>query len=236
MGSRSNMVALCVVLLSLAVGGVGAQVRAPDARPGIAVLPFDNGGSYGQDKENFDALQKGIAGMLISELAQNPAARVVEREDIQKLLDEQNLGSAGRVDPLTGAKIGKLVGARYVVLGTFIDFYGDFRVDARLVNVETSEIVKVESERMQRDHLYDIVKTVATKLMKDATLPPLSKPASDQRMNRQVPTEALTFYSRALLYQDRGERDKAADMYQRAIAVFPEYAEATEGLKRLKNS
>ena len=64
--SRSSMVVLCVALLSLAAGGVGAQARTPDARPGIAVLPFDNGGSYGQDKENFDALQKGIAGMLIS--------------------------------------------------------------------------------------------------------------------------------------------------------------------------
>ena len=199
-------------------------------------MPFDNGGSYGQDKENFDALQKGIAGMLISELAQNPAARVVEREDIQRLLDEQNLGSSGRVDPQTAAKVGKLVGARYVVLGTFLDFYGDFRVDARLVNVETSEIVKVESDRMQRDHLYDIIRTVASQLMKDASLPPLPKPASDQRMSRQVPTEALTYYSRALLYQDRGQREKAVDMYQRAIAVFPAYAEAAEGLKRLTNS
>src|SRR6266403_1896039 len=129
-------------LLSLALLGsvgrdLGAQGRGQDTRPGIAVMPFDNGGSYGQDKENFDALQKGIAGMLISELAQNPAARVVEREDIQRLLDEQNLGSSGRVDPQTAAKVGKLVGARYVVLGTFLDFYGDFRVDARLVNVET---------------------------------------------------------------------------------------------------
>jgi TolB-like protein len=236
MGSRSSIAVLCVLLLPLAVGGVGAQARGSDTRPGIAVMPFDNGGSYGQDKENFDALQKGIAGMLISELAQNPTARVVEREDIQKLLDEQNLGSSGRVDPQTGAKIGKLVGARYVVLGTFIDFYGDFRVDARLVNVETSEIVKVEKAQMQRDHLYDIIKNVATQLMRDASLPPLTKPASDPRMSRQVPTEALTYYSRALLYQDRGERDKAVDMYQRAIALFPEYAEAAEGLKRLKNS
>jgi len=236
MGSRSRIIVLCVMLLSLAVGGAVAQARPSDPRPGIAVMPFDNGGSYGQDKENFEALQKGIAGMLISELAQNPAARVVEREDIQKLLEEQNLGASGRVDPQTGAKIGKLVGARYVVLGTFIDFYGDFRVDARLVNVETSEIVKVESDRMQRDHLYDIIRTVATRLMKDASLAPLAKPASDQRMSRQVPTEALTYYSRALLYQDRGQRDKAVDMYQRAITVFPEYAEAAEGLKRLKNS
>jgi tetratricopeptide (TPR) repeat protein len=174
--------------------------------------------------------------MLISELAQNPSVRVVEREDVQRLLDEQNLGTSGRVDPQTAAKVGKLVGARYVVLGTFLDFYGDFRVDARLVNVETSEIVKVESDRMQRDHLYDIIRAVATRLMRDANLPPLSKQASDQRMSRQVPTEALTFYSRALLYQDRGQRDKAVDMYQRAIAIFPEYAEAAEGLKRLKNT
>ncbi len=238
MGSRLRFAVLSAAIAPLAAwgGGLRAQGRGADTRPGIAVMPFDNGGSYGQGKEDFDALQKGIAGMLISELAQNPAARVVEREDIQKLIEEQNLGAAGRVDPQTAAKIGKLVGARYVVLGTFIDFYGDFRLDARLVNVETSEILKVEKDQAQRDHLFQIIQNVAGRLMKDANLPPLPRQASEQRMSRQVPTEALTFYSRALLYQDRGQRDKAADMYQRAIAVFPEYAEAAEGLKRLKNS
>jgi TolB-like protein len=219
-------------------GDLGAQGRGggQDTRPGIAVMPFDNSGSYGQDKENFDALQKGIAGMLISELAANPAARVVERAEIQKLLEEQNLGATGRVDPQTAAKVGKLVGARYVITGAFIDFYGDFRLDARIVNVETSEIVRVESDRMQRDHLFDIIRNVAARLMKDTNLPPLPKQASDQRMSRQIPTEALTFYSKALLYQDRGQKDKAVEMYQRALAVFPEYAEAQQGLERVKNS
>ena len=227
-----------VTLSALAVGFalMAAPARAQDTRPGIAVLPFDNSGSYGQDKENFDALQKGIAGMLISELAANPAARVVEREQIQSLLEEQNLGAGGRVDPQTAAKIGKLVGARYVITGTFIDFYGDFRVDLRLVNTETSEIVKVESDRMQRDHLFDIIRGLAVKLMKDVNLPPLPKNVSDQRMSRQVPTEALTYYSRALLYQDRGQKDKAIEMYNRALAVFPEYTEAQTGLQRVKTS
>lgn len=229
---------LTALALLVAASGeqLSAQARGQDTRPGIAVFPFDNGGSYGQDRENFDALQKGIAGMMISELASNAAARVVERDQLQKLLDEQNLGSAGRVDPQTAAKIGKLVGARYVVTGVFIDFYGDFRLDARLVNVETGEIVKVESDRMQRDHLFDLLRTVTTRLMKDANLPPLSRQASDQRMGRQIPTEALTYYSRALLYQDRGDKDKAADMYQKALAVFPEYAEAQQGLQRVKSS
>ena len=225
-----------MTVLSLVPALVGAQQRSQDTRPGIAVFPFTNGGSYGQGKEDFDALERGIAGMMISELAQNPAARVVERQEIQRIVDEQNLVGQNRVDPQTAAKIGKLVGARYVVAGTFIDFYGDFRVDVRLVNVETGEIIKTESERMQRDHMFDIIRNVAARLMKDVNLPALQRQASDQRMGRQVPTEALTYYSRGLLYADRGQKDKAADMFQHAIDIFPGYAEATESLQRVKSS
>jgi len=225
-----------MTVLSLVPVLLGAQQRNQDTRPGIAVLPFNNGGSYGQGKEDFDALERGIAGMMISELSQNPAARVVERQEIQRLVDEQNLGAQGRVDPQTAAKVGKLVGARYTVLGTFIDFYGDFRVDVRLVNTETGEIVKTESERMQRDHMFDIIRNIAARLMKDANLPALQRQASDQRMGRQVPTEALTYYSRALLYSDHGQKDKAVEMFNRAIAIFPDYAEAKEGLQQVQRS
>jgi len=228
--------AVMTTVLSLAPVLLGAQQRNQDTRPGIAVLPFNNGGSYGQGKEDFDALERGIAGMMISELSQNPAARVVERQEIQRLLDEQNLSAQGRVDPQTAAKVGKLVGARYTVLGTFIDFYGDFRVDVRLVNTETGEIVKTESERMQRDHMFDIIRNIAARLMKDANLPALQRQASDQRMGRQVPTEALTYYSRALLYSDHGQKDKAVEMFNRAIAIFPDYAEAKDGLQRVQRS
>ncbi len=232
MRARSVVMVLSVVVPAL----LGAQQRGQDTRPGIAVLPFNNGGSYGQGKEDFDALERGIAGMMISELSANPAARVVEREQIQHLLDEQNLGAQGRVEAATAAKIGKLVGARYMVMGTFVDFYGDFRVDVRLINTETSEVVKTESERMQRDHLFDIIRNIAARLMKDASLPALTRQASDQQMSRQVPTEALTYYSRALLYQDRGQKDKAVEMFNRALAIFPEYAEAKDGLQRVQRS
>lgn len=225
-----------VTVLSLVPVLLGAQQRNQDTRPGIAVFPFSNGGSYGQGKEDFDALERGIAGMMISELAQNPAARVVERQEIQRIIDEQNLVGQNRVDPQTAAKVGKLVGARYVVAGTFIDFYGDFRVDVRLVNVETGEIVKTESERMQRDHMFDIIRNVAARLMKDANLPALQRQASDDRSSRHVPTEALTYYSRALLYADHGQKDKAVEMFNRALTAFPGYAEAEEGLQRAQRS
>lgn len=211
---------------------LAAQGGGQDTRPGIAIFAFANGGSYGAQKEDYDALERGMAGMLISELGANPALRVVERENIQRLVEEQNLGASGRVDDQTAAKIGKIVGARYAVMGSFIDLYGDFRVDVRVVNVETSEIVKTEKVQMQREHLFDLVRSLAGALNKDLNLPPLSRQVSEQRMSRQVPTEALTFYSRALLYHDRGNHAQARVMFQKAIDVFPEYAEAKDGLQR----
>lgn len=209
-------------------------VLAQDSRPGIAVFPFENGGSYGQDKENFDALQVGLQQMLITEFAQNAQLRIVERGRIKELLAEQDLGAAGRVDANTAARIGKLIGARYVILGGFIDFYGDFRIDARIVNVETSELVKVEKVSDKRDKLYGLLVNLANQVTRGLNLPALPREALDQRQSREVPAEAVTLYSRALLYADRGDTQRAAELYNRAIEVFPDYTEAKEGLRQLR--
>src|SRR5438034_9628947 len=110
---RARLLALVSFALLSSIGrNLGAQGRGQDTRPGIAVLPFDNSGSYGQDKENFDALQKGIAGMLISELAANPAARVVEREGTENFPPSKSLVHWGRVTPKTAGKLGSPSGGR----------------------------------------------------------------------------------------------------------------------------
>ncbi|HMV34038.1 MAG TPA: CsgG/HfaB family protein, partial [Gemmatimonadales bacterium] len=189
-----------------------------------------------QDKENFEALQKGIPGMLISELAQNPAARVVDRDGIESMLAEQNLAKDGRVDAATAARIGKLVGARYMIMGSFVDLYGRFRMDARIVNVETSEIIKVVKSDGKREDLFKLIQTLAEKLMVETRLPPLPAELGAAVRQRNVPTAALTYYSRALLYQDRGEKEKAAEFFSKAIEAFPNYAEAQEGLRKVQGS
>src|SRR2546429_7405975 len=137
--SRSIVSLWTAVLVWPTVGGLGGQAQGQDTGPAIAVFPFDNGGSYGQDKDNFDALQKGIAGLMISDLAAGAAVRVVERDELQKLLDEQNLGAAGRVGPQTAAQIGELGGAPYVVTRGLIDLYRDLPLHAPLINVANSE-------------------------------------------------------------------------------------------------
>lgn len=222
-------------LILLGARGVAAQ----DSRPGVAVLPFENGGSYGKDKEDFDALRRGIAAMLMSELARNPAVRLVDRERIQDVLQEQNLASAERVDAATAAKIGKLVGARYLIAGTFIDLYGDFRIDARIIDVESSEIIKVvrsDPKLSDRKQMFRIIQSVADRVMEGTKLPPLPADQAQAARSRNVPTDALALYSRALLYQDQGDKTRAIEYYSKAIQAFPAYTEAQEGLRRLRGS
>jgi len=224
------------LVLALAAIAAPAPVIAQDARPGVAVLPFENGGSYGRDREDLEALRRGIAGMLISELSTRPGVRLVDRSQTQRLLDEQNLAASGRVDAATAARVGRLVGARYMVAGTFIDLYGDFRLDARIIDVETGEIITVvRSDPRYRDRkdLYRLIQSVAERIATDATFPAAGADASP-RGARDIPTEALAHYSRALLYEDRGDRAKATEYYERALQLFPAYTEATEGLRKVR--
>lgn len=231
---------MLTVLLALAAATPAvAQQATQDTRPGMAVLPFENGGSFGRDREDFDALRGGIAAVLIEELAQNPAVRVVDRAVINQMINEQNLARDGRVDAATAARIGKLVGAKYMVTGSFIDAYGDFRVTARIIDVETGEIIKVVSndETMRnRREMFKIFQNVATKLMAGVNLPALPRQVAQAAERRNIPTEALTFYSRALLYEDRGDKPKAAEYYRRATDAFPGYTQAQEGLRRVGGS
>jgi curli biogenesis system outer membrane secretion channel CsgG len=63
-----------------------------------------------------------LAGMLTNELAATNAFQMIERAKLDGILDEQDLGASGRVEASTAAKIGKMVGAQYLVTGTVTAF------------------------------------------------------------------------------------------------------------------
>ncbi|MEK6375369.1 MAG: CsgG/HfaB family protein [Acidobacteriota bacterium] len=63
-----------------------------------------------------------LASMLTNELAATENFKIVERAKLGKVLEEQDLAEAGRVSKKTGAKIGKLTGAQYLVYATVTAF------------------------------------------------------------------------------------------------------------------
>ena len=95
----------------------------------------------GQDPQ-LQVLKKGLAQMLISHVQPGvPSVKIVERERLEDILKELDLASSGKIDPDTAAKVGKLIGARYLVVGSYFDLFGSLRIDSRLLNVETGEII-----------------------------------------------------------------------------------------------
>src|SRR5205085_3884165 len=122
-----------------------------------------------------------------------PGVRVVERTQLQQLLQEQNLGREGRVDPQTLARIGRLIGARYMVTGTLFDNRGDVRVDTRIFDVETGEILRTQSVRGRINDLFDMVPRLSQQLMHDVNLPPLDRRAEAdfRQQNPAPPTQAV---------------------------------------------
>ena len=160
------------------VAGAGPPAEAPHAAPAnagttIGVLYFD----YAGKNAELAPLSKGLAQMLISDLAAVDTVRVVERERLQAVLDEQKLGESwkksGKIDSRTAARIGKLLGARYLVLGTYFDAMGAFRADARLVDVETGQIVKSIGANGKAEDFIALEQLLADGLCKAAAqLPP----------------------------------------------------------------
>lgn len=204
-----------------------------DRRPGVAVLPFTDGGSYGEMSEDLEALEVGLQQMLLTELDQHESLRIVERSVLRDLIEEQDLGRSGRVDASTAARIGNLVGARYIITGIFMDLDGNFRMDARIVDVETGEILQTERVREERENLYGILVTMAERIVEDIDLPPLPAPAREARRSREIPAEAVTLYSRAQVFHDAGRRDQAIEVYRRIVDRFPQMTEAQQALEQL---
>ena len=238
----TGTLALAAALVVGAETAAAQQRNAPppaasqDARPGMAVLDFDIGATIGQDPDDYQALRRGLAAMTISELTMNPGVRVVERAQLQQILQEQNLGREGRVDPNTIVQIGRLIGAKYMVTGTLFDVRGAFRIDARLFDAETGQILRTQRVNGRLDNVFDLVSQLAQQLMRDANLPALERRAMDdfRQANPAPPQQAVMAYSRAVLYADRGDTQRAVEQYRRALQAFPQYTQAKSDCNRLQ--
>lgn len=85
----------------------------------VAVLDFDfSAVSNPTYLSYFNGGARGVSDMLVNQLVRNGGYTVVERSKLDAILQEQNLGASGRVDPSTAAEIGRLLGVETVMLGS----------------------------------------------------------------------------------------------------------------------
>lgn len=94
----------------------------------VAVLNFD----YGTVQSAVVALfgtnvdvGKGISDLMVQKLVQDGKYSVIERNALDKVLNEQNFSNSDRADSSTAAKIGRVLGVDAVIMGTITQFGRD---------------------------------------------------------------------------------------------------------------
>lgn len=194
-------------------------------RPTIAILYFTNSSMV--RRADYEPLSKGITSILITELQANPSIRIVERDRIQQLLEEQNLNNTPRIDQETAVKIGSLLGVHYMVMGGFlIDLAGNMRLDARAVRVETSQVVYGETITAKAEDVLTTVAALAEKMnrgLKLPEIPPRPRPEpSKGASNGTKRLQAIMLYSRALAEEDNRNPQGAVQLYREFLQKCPE--------------
>ncbi|MCP4042032.1 MAG: hypothetical protein GY731_08795 [Gammaproteobacteria bacterium] len=137
----------------------------------MAVLTFENKtkGSYGSWE-----IGEGLTEMLVTELIKTNHFIVVERQVLQDLLKEQELGQTGLVRQESAARVGNLAGAQFLIKGVVSEFeykaggsgFGlnisgfnlgrktnkaHVGMDVRIIDANTGEIIQSQNVKADAD-------------------------------------------------------------------------------------
>jgi curli biogenesis system outer membrane secretion channel CsgG len=178
------MVLLALILLTLgAVPGWGQETQ----KKRVAVFDFDNAGVQGSVRPAFggtDApnLGKAAADLLITKLVQEGKVIVIERNAIDKLLAEQNFSNTNRTDPVTAAKLGRILGVDAIILGTITHY--DY-VDKTTGGGGTSVFGGFGGSSMKTKHDINAKVQISTRLVSPDTAEVLAVSQGTGELNRK---------------------------------------------------
>jgi len=191
----------------------------------IAFMEFDNN-SVGKYQEELGPLGKGLAGLFAHYFRNISSFTVIERDKINVVLTELELQKSGAVDRSTAVRVGKIIGAQYMVFGSLMQLDDKNSIMlVRVVDVETSEII----ESIDKEGKPEFAKAV--KEMVGELSGKLNVVLNDdvKKLIQEAGTDsdnAVTLYSKGLEYMDRYEYKKAYDYFKQAYDLDNDFVEA----------
>ncbi len=220
---------VAVVILALVPGPALGQDGPEDAAT-VAILDFE--GFMMSDAGNSPHIGKAVSNMLVTEFSDRDGIRPIERHQLQSILTEQGLALSGRVDEGTATDIGNLVGAQYMITGQASSVGDELRLDIRIVDVETSQILETLRLTDGPEDLLGLVVDIADEFYDRLQL----TPPSQRTQVEEIPVQATIEFSRALDYEDQGDTENAIAHYREALEIYPDHRDAQRALERLEGN
>jgi TolB-like protein len=124
----------------------------------VAIFPFEERGAgvkgYG-DK---------VADILFASLVADPDLYLVDRADIAKLIQEQEVNLSGAVTPGQATQVGQLTGAKILVAGSIVEADNTLYVVAKMIGTETSRVLGESVKGKTDDQIGPLVEALAKKV------------------------------------------------------------------------
>lgn len=185
----------------------------------IAVMPL----AFNSDRDDLEPLIYALSDMMITDFKVSNALVVLERAQVQTLLDEMALNSGGYADAATGARAGRLLRAENVfqgVLTTLGD--NDLQTDADVLNIPSTSSAGQVTESAILEQLFDMEKQIVIRTIREVLGVELT-PAEEQAIleNRMDNVLAFLAYGRGLRELDNGNYAAAQAEFDLALSLDP---------------
>lgn len=200
------------------VAALASEARL-DARPSIAVLPFRTMSGDGIH----DFFTDGITEDVIAALGRFSKLIVIAKSSSFRF----------RGSNLSPAELGRLMNTRYLLDGSIRRSGNRVRVAVQLTEAATGRLVWSETYNAEIDGIFAVQDTIVKSVVGAAAVE-LTRFERDRALAK--PTNSLAAYEHvlrgrgALSNETRDGNDEANTLFQRAIALDPNYADAYAAL------
>jgi len=140
------------------------------------------------------------------------------------------------MDESTAQKLGKGLGAGYMLTGSYLIMGETMRIDARLVNVATGEVSMGEEITGEKNTFFELEKDLVEKLI---TTLDLTLSRSEERKISKIQTKSFNSFlslSNGLDAFDEKDYSRAKEFFEKAIDADPDYDYAYEILDQLEEN
>ena len=189
----------------------------------VAVCYYDD---LSPDK-SLGAFQKGLAAMIITDLSKVRSLKIVERIQMQALLEEMKLGQTGIVDEATAPRLGRLLRAENLIVGSLMP--GSIQATTSVTSATKGSVNAAITVSVEQEKFYELSMNIVqgvTRAM-NIELSPEEKAAIGVPQTTNY--KAFIYFGEALDALDAGDWKKAKDLFAKAVEADPQFDMARDG-------
>ncbi len=249
MKKKKPAAALAVILFLSACGSSADQLRniPRSERKGLAVLNYYNGTPRSRAME-FGPWEFGLASMVMTDIEAIGQFNIISKERLKGVIREQELQMTGLVDEKSVVKIGRIVGAAYILTGSFTEMNGTLRIETQVYSVERGTQMGTASVTGRTDGFFELEKELVAKVSKflNVMLTEEERGKIAARVETKSVKASLSNYrgeievekARDLVKEGKKQEAKrvietAKESFQQAVQIDPAYQKARKNLSRI---